>query len=114
MPSVVSTKSADEDPERVAVVGEVGEERRVRAPDEVGALHGGDDLRVLAQLWPILLDRVGAEHHVSLVGGDHGVVDVGTDRESQVGGQRPRRGGPGQDAQWAGVVGVRREVEARR
>ena len=99
---LVGDEVVGEDAERVGVAGEVGEERGVGAPCDLGAGERGAHLGVVAELGGVATGSGRAEQHeagaaVRLVGGrlDDHVVDRRADGEGQVRGQRPRRGRPG-------------------
>ena len=83
-------------------VREVPERRGVRPADQVGAAHRLEHARVLAQLARVRLQACGREDH-ALPGvrargprRHHGVVDLGSDGDGQVGRERPGRRGPDQ------------------
>ena len=79
--------------ERVRRLGEVVEQRRVPATDELGAFHRRHRCR-LAELGAVGTQQRLGEDVASAVEVDDDVVDVSADGERQVGRQRPRRGRP--------------------
>jgi len=84
-------------------VGEVVEQRLVAAPHKVCALDDAD-LHSLLQLYGVGVEGcLGEDPAGAVVQAHHGVVDVVADGEGQVGGQRPRSGGPGQHEHRSGL-----------
>jgi len=87
--------------ERGGRVGEVREQRRVVAADQVGAFQHAD----LGRAGELLLVRTQARFREDVALGcavgvgllHHRIVDVGTDGECEVAGKGPGGGGPGED-----------------
>ena len=83
-------------------IGEVGEERLIAAADQFGTLAAPEDLRLL-----LVVDadpRLGQNVMVVAVP-DFDVIDIRSDGQRKIRGERPRRGRPGQEV---GVLPVRR------
>ena len=105
-----------EDPERVLLVGEEREQRRVAPADELGAEHGGDLLGV-AELLGVRRDArrrqdVPACRAVRFGLLQHRVLDVRADGEGEVRRQRPGGGRPGEDPRRRfAVVATWRRIE---
>ena len=90
--------------------GEVVKQRPVASADQLGARHGAH-YPALAQLGAVGLQRGRGQHNMAAVMLHHGVVDLGSHDQHQVGRQGPRRGGPGQNAHWTGITRFRHQVE---
>ncbi len=92
----------------------VGERRRIAAPHEFAALQGGHHKRrvcaLVGQLCGVRRQSRRAQDvalgRAGRIGFHHDVVDVGPDRDSHVGGQRPGRRGPDQDERAGQLVGA--------
>ena len=100
--------------DRLRVLREVGEQRLVRSPDQLGALHA-PQLLGLPHAAAGLVVREPARLDVGdLTGLDDphaDVVHLGVDREGEVAGQGPGSGGPGPQR---GVLVLQREAHGQR
>ena len=76
-------------------VGQIGQQRLVPAPGQLGAGHRADLGGALELPLVGRLPVPGQDVPLAVLG-QHDVADVLADRAGQVGRQRPRRGGPGQ------------------
>ena len=95
--------------ERVLGVGEVREQRLIAATDQIGAAQRGHHL--VADL--ALVSRQPGRGHdqTPTLVRNHRILDIGCDGQREVGGQRPRRGGPGEDL--VATVEAERDSERR-
>ncbi len=86
-------------------------QRRVGAPDEVGALHRAD-IAVAFQFRRVMLQRAFRQDHPRAVLLHHRIVGVRRHRQADIGGQRPRRRRPGEQARIG--VAVQQEADGQR
>ena len=80
-------------------VGEERKERLVRAADEIAALQSGDKF-VVGEFGRVVLARGLGQDQAGAALLEHRIVGVGLDGEAHVGGQRPRRRRPREEARF--------------
>ena len=95
----------------VLLASEEGEERRIGAPDKLGALHRAD-IAIAFQLRRIGLQRAFRQDQPFAILLHHRVIGVGRHRQAGIGRQRPRGRRPGKQPRLG--VAIEQEADGQR